>query len=47
MFLDKQYTVFGQVLEGMDIADNIVKLPRDKNDCPLQEAKILHVTVSE
>jgi peptidyl-prolyl cis-trans isomerase B (cyclophilin B) len=46
-FLDRQYTVFGQVLEGMDIADRIVNLQRDKNDCPVQEAKILHVTISE
>ena len=46
-FLDKQYTVFGQVLEGMNVADKIVNLPRDKNDCPNQEAKILHVTVEE
>ncbi len=46
-FLDKQYTAFGQVLEGIDVADKIVKLQRDKNDCPLQEAKILHVTVLE
>lgn len=46
-FLDKQYTVFGQVLEGMNVADKIVNLPRDKNDCPLQEAKILHATVAE
>jgi peptidyl-prolyl cis-trans isomerase B (cyclophilin B) len=46
-FLDRQYTVFGQVLEGMGVADKIVNLQRDKNDCPLQEAKILHVTVSE
>jgi peptidyl-prolyl cis-trans isomerase B (cyclophilin B) len=46
-FLDKQYTVFGQVLEGMGVADKIVNLQRDKNDCPLQEAKILHVTVTE
>jgi peptidyl-prolyl cis-trans isomerase B (cyclophilin B) len=46
-FLDKQYTVFGQVLEGMNVADKIVNLPRDKNDCPLQEAKILHMTVVE
>ena len=46
-FLDKQYTVFGQVLEGMNVADKIVNLQRDKNDCPLQEAKILHVTVVE
>jgi len=46
-FLDKQYTVFGQVVEGMNVADKIVNLQRDKNDCPLQEAKILRVTVAE
>ena len=46
-FLDRQYTVFGWVLEGMTIADKIVNLPRDKNDCPLQEAKILRVSISE
>ena len=46
-FLDKQYTVFGQVKEGMDVAHKIVNLPRDKNDCPNKEAKMLHVTISE
>jgi len=46
-FLDKQYTVFGKVTDGMDVADKIVNLPRDKNDCPHQEAKMLHVTISE
>ena len=46
-FLDRQYTVFGEVKEGMDVADKIVNLPRDRNDCPNQEAKILRVTVSE
>jgi len=46
-FLDKQYTVFGEVKNGMDIADKIVNLPRDRNDCPNQEAKILRVTISE
>ena len=46
-FLDKQYTVFAEVVKGMDIADKIVNLPRDKNDCPNQEAKILRVTISE
>jgi len=44
-FLDRQYTVFGEVTEGMDVADKIVKLQRDGNDCPLQEAKIIHVKV--
>ena len=46
-FLDRQYTVFGQVIEGMNVADKIVNLPRDKNDCPNQEAKMLHVTISD
>ena len=46
-FLDKQYTVFGEVTEGMEIADMIVNLPRDGNDCPEQEAKMLEVTTSE
>lgn len=46
-FLDRQYTVFGQVTEGMDVADKIVNLPRDKNDCPLQEAKMVRATISE
>ena len=46
-FLDRQYTVFGQVKQGMDVADKIVNLPRDKNDCPKQEAKIIHIGISE
>ena len=46
-FLDREYTVFGQVVDGMDIADKIVNLPKDGNDCPLQEAKMLHVTISD
>ena len=46
-FLDKQYTVFGEVVDGMEIADNIVNLPRDGNDCPEKEVKMLEVTVSE
>jgi peptidyl-prolyl cis-trans isomerase B (cyclophilin B) len=46
-FLDRQYTVFGQVIEGMNVADKIVNLPRDKNDCPNQEAKMLRVTMSD
>ncbi|MCE9617547.1 MAG: peptidylprolyl isomerase [Nitrosarchaeum sp.] len=44
-FLDRQYTVFGEVIEGMDVADKIVNLQRDRNDCPIEEAKMLHVKV--
>ena len=33
-FLDKQYTVFGEVESGMDVVDKIVSQPRDGNDNP-------------
>jgi len=44
-FLNGQYTAFGEVTEGMDIADKIVNLQRDNNDCPLEEAKMLQVSI--
>ncbi len=46
-FLDRQYTVFGEVIEGMETADQIVSQQRDRNDCPLQEVKMTKVTISE
>jgi len=45
-FLDRQYTVFGEVLEGMEAADQIVSQQRDRNDCPLQQVT-MKVTISE
>ncbi|MBI4684731.1 MAG: peptidylprolyl isomerase [Nitrospirae bacterium] len=33
-FLDKQYTVFGEVVSGMEVADKIVSQPRDARDNP-------------
>jgi len=32
--LDRQYTAFGRVVRGMDVADKIVAAPRDRNDNP-------------
>jgi peptidyl-prolyl cis-trans isomerase B (cyclophilin B) len=32
--LDGKYTVFGEVVKGMEVADKIVSLPRDGNDNP-------------
>ena len=46
-FLDRQYTVFAEVVEGLEIADKIVNLPKDGNDCPLEEAKMLRITTSD
>jgi len=33
-FLDGQYTVFGEVTSGMETADKIVNLPRNRSDMP-------------
>jgi len=33
--LDGKYTIFGKVVEGMDIVDDIVMLPRDEGDAPV------------
>ena len=33
-FLDRQYTVFGEVVSGMDAVDKIVNQPRDASDNP-------------
>jgi len=33
-FLDRQYTVFGEVVSGIEVADKIVSQPRDANDNP-------------
>ena len=38
--LDGQYTVFGQVIQGLDIVDLIQRQPGDKNDRPLNDTRI-------
>lgn len=45
-FLDWQYTVFGEVVSGMDVADKIVSMKRDGRDNPLERAEMT-VTISE
>jgi peptidyl-prolyl cis-trans isomerase B (cyclophilin B) len=45
-FLDWQYTVFGEVESGMDVADKIVDMKRDGRDNPLERAEIT-ITISE
>ena len=46
-FLDREYTVFGEVTEGMDVAHKIESLDRNTNDCPNEDAKMLKVSISE
>ncbi len=43
--LDGQYTVFGEVIEGLDILDAISKLPTNSNDFPLEKVVIKSITI--
>jgi peptidyl-prolyl cis-trans isomerase B (cyclophilin B) len=40
LFLDRQYTVFGEVVSGMDVADKIVNQPKDRMDNPLDRIEM-------
>ncbi len=39
-FLNQKYTVFGEVVSGMEVADKIVSQPRDKKDNPLERVEM-------
>lgn len=39
-FLDGQYTVFGEVVKGMEVADKIVSLPRNSRDLPTERVEM-------
>ena len=45
-FLDKQYTAFGEVVKGMEVADKIVSAPKGQNDLPNERIE-LTVTIVE
>ena len=43
--LDAQYTVFGEVVEGMDVVDKIATADRDAADRPKTDIKIIKASV--
>lgn len=45
-FLDWQYTVFAEVVSGMDVADKVVAMKRDGNDNPFERVEMT-VTVTD
>ena len=45
--LDGQYTVFGEVLEGMEVVDKIQKVKTDRSDRPEEDVVIKKVTLLE
>lgn len=46
-FLDGEYTVFGETIEGLDVIDKIAAVQTDARDCPLQDVKIVTVKLAE
>lgn len=45
--LDGQYTVFGEVLEGMEVVEKIQKADTDGRDRPLEDIRIISIKVEE
>ncbi len=43
--LDRAYTVFGEVIEGMDVVDRIQKSETDSNDRPVTDVRIISMKV--
>ncbi|MEL6719930.1 MAG: peptidylprolyl isomerase [Bacteroidota bacterium] len=44
-FLDGEYTVFGEVVEGLEIIDNIAKVATDANRRPLEDIRIIKIEI--
>ena len=43
--LDGQYTVFGEVVSGMDVVDKIAAKPKDRYDRPTADVKIISTEI--
>ncbi len=46
-FLDYDYTVFGEVIEGLDVIDKIAKRAKDRADRPVEDIKMTITIIEE
>jgi peptidyl-prolyl cis-trans isomerase A (cyclophilin A) len=45
LWLTGNHTIFGEVIEGQDIADKITKVPRSRQDKPVKDVVLNSVTI--
>jgi cyclophilin family peptidyl-prolyl cis-trans isomerase len=43
--LDGTYTVFGEVISGMNVVDSIVKVETDREWRPLEDIRLKKITI--
>ncbi|MEE0983692.1 MAG: peptidylprolyl isomerase [Bacteroidales bacterium] len=46
-FLDYEYTVFGEVVEGLEVIDKIAAVEKDRRDRPVQDIKMTIKVIEE